>query len=454
MKRTAGTWVLLAALGGCTSMDHNPSPLGCGSCGPRGHAATVPGVQGPWGQPVAMAAPYSAEPPGAAAARAMLARSVPLDIVQTVAHTGPGATGGIQHAAGLPASSTIAPPGVPFQPIVPVHGGGAVSVPNVGNPLGMAGAPRAGACKRTEVRFVSPEGMKVSWYAPSPDGRSGFTPTVIEAPGRYNFMQGAIYRLKISVLRNNVPLDLYPTLEVVPSSAQTDAFLAHSAVPVSFTEEDFGQVTAGNFLVKVIYLPFPQFQDYATTGPDEVVSTRLEPGVDPIAEAHRRGNILLVVRVGNIDLEAANTPPMDAPSPYLPKSGMHGSMPGPGMMPGMHGGMPGMGGPGMLPGSPMRPGGPTLMAPPGTAGGMPGMPPPPALPPVTGGGPAGASTGPVMQRSDPSGVQQVGYKPTQPPARTPAQLASQGTGKSAPAARKPGAATPKPAPKKSWWFGK
>src|SRR5204863_5376835 len=142
---------------------------------------------------------------------------------------------------------------------------------------------------------------------------------MLEVPGRYNFVQAGIYRLKLSDIPNRPGLELYPTLEVVPSNAKTDPFLAHSAVPVVFTEEDFDQVAAGNFLVKVIYLPDPQYQDLAATGPDEVVSSRLEPGADPIAEAHRRGSILLIIRIGNIDLEAPNTPPMDAPSPYCPK---------------------------------------------------------------------------------------------------------------------------------------
>jgi len=67
----------------------------------------------------------------------------------------------------------------------------------------------------------------------------------------------------------------------------------------------------------VIYLPDPQFQDVAVAGPDEVVSTRLDPGVDPVAEARRRGTVLLVIRMGNIDLEAPNTPHMEAPNPYM-----------------------------------------------------------------------------------------------------------------------------------------
>jgi hypothetical protein len=186
--------------------------------------------------------------------------------------------------------------------------------------------------KRTEVRFVGPTGMKISWYVPSADGRGAFSPSFLTAPARYNFLQGALYRLKLSDIANRPGLELYPTLEVVPSGPRSDAFLAHSAVPVTFTDEDLDQVATGNFVVKVIYLPDPQYQDIATVGPDEVVSSRLEPGVDPIAEAHRRGNILLVVRLGNIDLEAPNTPSMDAPVGNAPKVGMVRPAAGPRMM--------------------------------------------------------------------------------------------------------------------------
>src|SRR5205823_5306255 len=169
--------------------------------------------------------------------------------------------------------------------------------------------------QRTQVRFTGPAGMKVSWHSSQPDGKQGFGPQSLEAPGRYNFLQAAIYRLKLSDIPNRPGVELYPTLEVVPANSKTSTFLAHSAVPVSFTDEDFDQVASGNFVVKVIYLPDPQFQDLASTGLAEVVSSQLEPGVDPIAEAQRRGSILLVLRVGNIDLEAPNTPAMDAPGP-------------------------------------------------------------------------------------------------------------------------------------------
>src|SRR5207244_899520 len=137
------------------------------------------------------------------------------------------------------------------------------------------------------------------------------------------------------------------------------------------------QVRAGNYVVKVIYLPYPQFQDLAVAVPGEVVSSRLEPGADPIAEALQRGSILLVVRMGNIDLEAPGTPAMDAPSPYQ-------KPPPPGVMPVP----PGMVLPhaGMFPGAPGAPG---PMVPYGLGNG--GQPPvmPPGLPGMRGlpGGP-------------------------------------------------------------------
>jgi hypothetical protein len=179
-----------------------------------------------------------------------------------------------------------------------------LEVADGGTPTGPGVSP-SGA-ERTEVRFVGPAGMKISWYAPNVEGKAGFGTRYLKAPARYNFLQASIYRLKLSDIPHHPGVELYPTLEVVPAKPKTCTFLAHSAVPVSFTEEDFGQAAAGNFVVKVIYLPDPQFQDLAATSPDEVVSSRLEPGVDPIVEAQRRGCILLVVRLGNIDLEAPN----------------------------------------------------------------------------------------------------------------------------------------------------
>jgi hypothetical protein len=303
MKRSAGAMMLLATLGGCMSTDHKPSMDSHDHAG-GGHL-TIPNAVGPWNQPVA----YNP-------ARAAGGQPAPTGGVVTA-----GYSAGIDNLKGTGTENGVVRTNYNLPPQLPgfagMNGMGAC-VANAGG--GMPG-PMMGMQKRTEVRFVGPNGMKISWYVPSGDGKGAFAPNFLTAPSRYNFLQGALYRLKLSDIANRPGLELYPTLEVVPSGPRSDPFLAHSAVPITFTDEDLDQVAAGNFVVKVIYLPDPQYQDLATVGPDEVVSSRLEPGVDPLAEAQRRGNILLVIRLGNIDLEAPNTPAMDAPVGNAPRVG-------------------------------------------------------------------------------------------------------------------------------------
>lgn len=330
--------------------------------GPQ-YTPQVPTLQGAWGEPVEVAAPYNVKPPsGADAAAAMLAQSMPLDLVQQsgyfkdssypIIQAGGQCPGGMCPAPG----NLISPPGIAAMPPGALPPGlrppGAVAA--VGALTGGPAPPFP--VQRTEVRFVGPAGMKIAWYGPSADGKGGFGPQYLQAPARYNFLQASIYRLKLSNIPNRPSLELYPTLEVVPAKPKTCTFLAHSAVPIVFTEEDFEQVAAGNFVVKVIYLPDPQFQDLAATGPDEVVSSRLDPGIDPIIEAKRRGSILLVVRLGNIDLEAPNTPAMDAPNPFapVPPAAAPGAAPQPTLPP-----VPGM----PMAGQPPMPNMPNQMAP-------------------------------------------------------------------------------------------
>lgn len=355
MKRKASALALLAALGGCVSADKT-GPAEHGFATP---ARTVPGVQGPFGEPIPVttARPRPATPPKADVTPASATKPSDGDVVQASYKTKKGMAEPLVNPPPGAVAAVGALPGVPT-----------------------GGMAMRGMGARTSVRFTSPAGMQIAWFAPSPDGRNGFTPTQVEVPGRYNFVQGGVYRLKLSNVPNRPQLELYPTLEVMPANFRTATFLAHSTVPISFTEEDFEQVAAGNLVVKVVYLPDPTFQDLAVAGPDEVVSTRLEPGVDPVMEAQRRGSVLAVIRMGNIDLEAPNTPALSSP-PQGPGAfqGMP-LMPGPGgVPPGMMppGGMPqGMMPPGMVP-----PGGPVNPLPPPNAMPMrPGMMPPPPPP--------------------------------------------------------------------------
>ncbi|MEM9656903.1 MAG: hypothetical protein AAF961_00950 [Planctomycetota bacterium] len=172
---------------------------------------------------------------------------------------------------------------------------------------GAMGGCIAGACMAgggiSQIAFLGVEGGEVAWDV---TGQCTFDSVPLVMPGRQNFPQSAIYRLKLSNIPQRPGVELYPTLEIAPVTPRTDAFLAHSPIPVQFTDEDLDQVQSGNFVTKVIYLPDPEFQELALAGVETLVSTRLDPGVDPIREADNRGAILAIVRIGNLDLQLPN----------------------------------------------------------------------------------------------------------------------------------------------------
>lgn len=191
---------------------------------------------------------------------------------------------------------------------------GGTSCPGPGGPGGPGGVgPSAGRRFpniRSQIFFLDPDGMKVGWQTGAGVGQRVYLPAQLTVPARYNFLQGYIYRLKLTDIPGRPGVSLYPTIEVAPSTPATDAYLTHNPIPVQFTAEDFDQVVdGGNFVTKVIYLPDPKYQELAIAGVETLVSTRLEPGVDPILEADKRGTILLIVRLGAIDLEMPNGAP-------------------------------------------------------------------------------------------------------------------------------------------------
>jgi hypothetical protein len=180
-----------------------------------------------------------------------------------------------------------------------MHPGPGVDGPGPGV-MTYANPPGPIVAQTSQIAFVGPEGMQVAWDLYSP---GAFDSEPLVCPARFNFPQGAIYRLKLTSVPGRPGVELYPTLEIGPTMPRTDPYLAHNPIPFQLTEEDFDQVLTGNFVTKVIYLPDPEFQELALAGIDTLVSTRLDPGVDPIVEADRRGSILAVIRIGNKDLE-------------------------------------------------------------------------------------------------------------------------------------------------------
>lgn len=195
---------------------------------------------------------------------------------------------GAYHA---PPAAMLAHPG----PMVDGPGPGVLQVMHQEYQPAMAATPTGAT---TQVKFLGPEGMHIGWQA-----NGGYADNQLQSPSRYNFPQAFSYRLKLTNIPGRDALVLYPTLQVYPTHPRTEAYLSHNSVPLQLTDEDLDQVQTNNFVTKVIYLPDPQNQELAIAGVETLVSTRLDPGVDPIVEADRRGTIMLVLRVGNMDLE-------------------------------------------------------------------------------------------------------------------------------------------------------
>lgn len=186
-------------------------------------------------------------------------------------------------------------PGV-LGPITQVSHNAGMAMPAPGPGMMMPSAPVSTA--KSQVRFLGPEGMVIGWQI-----GQGFAEAQLVAPGRYNFVQGGTYRLKVNGVPGRDGLEIYPTLTVYPEHPTTASFLDHNSIPLRITDEDLDQVETNNHVTKVVYLPDPRYQELAIAGVEELVSTRLDPGLDPVAEADRRGTIMAVLRIGNLDLE-------------------------------------------------------------------------------------------------------------------------------------------------------
>lgn len=371
MKRLVTHLSLLAATAilatGCVPVRHNlppeqrllePGP-GVGGPGPGvlGPPATVPGmlggpayggpniggpayggpnIGGPLGNPL-MGGMMEHAPPGAIG-------KAPLDVMRSA----PLGTSAATQGADVDLVNFTCGPNCQSCGGGGCFSGGGSNIP-VGGGVMMAGIPMsAGVPPTVQVTFGQPEGMQVRYDA---TGSGLFDSEPLFVPARQNFPQGGLYRVKLTNIPAREGVELYPTVELAYSNPRTGAYLAHNSVPIQFTEEDFDQVLTGNFVTKVIYLPDPDFQGPALAGIDTLVSTRLDPGIDPIVEADRRGSILAIIRLGDKDIEMAGTgaiggtyapPIVGLPAPFAPAMtegcggpGGHGGAPQPPSLPGM-----------------------------------------------------------------------------------------------------------------------
>ena len=140
-----------------------------------------------------------------------------------------------------------------------------------------------------QVRFVGPAGAKLK--------RFGVEDILLhEIPCRLTFEKPGTYRLKLMDIPNHPGLELYPTIEVYPATQKTTTFLTHAAVPVEFTDADIDKAVKGKVATRVVCL----HQD----GEQTIAVAEGATSEEVMALAKMKGSILLVVRLGSIDLEA------------------------------------------------------------------------------------------------------------------------------------------------------
>jgi hypothetical protein len=206
--------------------------------------------------------------------------------------------------------------------IMPASYEASLDAAGMGMGMGGAGGFVGAMAPASQIGFIGPDGMHIRWDISMP---GGFDSEPLVTPGRYDFPQGGIYRLKLTDIPGREGLELYPSLEVAPVTPRTAAYLAHNSVPFQLTEEDLDQVATGNFVTKVVYLPDAEYQELAVAGVETLVSTRLDPGCDPVVEADRRGSILAIIRIGNKDLQSRMADAGDGTSTPLAAGGMPGA---------------------------------------------------------------------------------------------------------------------------------
>jgi RNA polymerase sigma factor (sigma-70 family) len=183
--------------------------------------------------------------------------------------------------------------------ILPTTGGTAADRDRE-KPAAAAQAARAEELPPVQVRLAGPAGMKV--YVQGLSGKFG-KGSQVEVPGRLNLEQGKRSRLKLADIPNRPGSVRFPTVEIPVVAAAAEPFVSTSAVPVEFLDADFDQVAAGTAITRVVYLPSRRQKPTPGARPGEAVTiASYDCEGDVVEEAKRRGTILAVVRMGDIDL--------------------------------------------------------------------------------------------------------------------------------------------------------
>ena len=151
------------------------------------------------------------------------------------------------------------------------------------------------------LAFSEPYEMTVAWQLKG----GAYTENPITTPKTKAFRAGTTYRLRFSNFpgrdSDNFKMVLLPKITVYPITVKTKQYLQSNSIPISLTDEDLDVIQNGAYLTKVYYRSDPMYRESAIAGVESLVTTRLDPGIDPVRESERRGAILAVLRIGSRD---------------------------------------------------------------------------------------------------------------------------------------------------------
>jgi RNA polymerase sigma factor (sigma-70 family) len=122
---------------------------------------------------------------------------------------------------------------------------------------------------------------------------------VQKLPCRLTFDRPGQYRLELTDIPKHAGLVLYPTVEVLPATAKTTEYLAHAAIPVAITDEDLELVAADRLATRFIALSEETKEPPVSIRGDEAA----------VEAAKKKGTLLLILRLGSIDLDPSFVDP-------------------------------------------------------------------------------------------------------------------------------------------------
>jgi len=139
-----------------------------------------------------------------------------------------------------------------------------------------------------QLKLAKPQDATVLW-TPG-DGKPAYA---VILPGRINVPAQKTAIFQLENLSGHPNLMLFGSFANLATKPAAKTYARHNEI--EFTEEDVEQAASGNLVIKVFYLA----NDTAQTKLEVLAAHRLDPGIDPVQEAEKRGEVLGVLRLGN-----------------------------------------------------------------------------------------------------------------------------------------------------------